>query len=294
MANWQILGVGAIGSLWACYLHKAGHSVELLFRNREALERYRRCGGLTLITQGKTEQLYLPGSVVADHGTAAEFLMVTTKAHQTLDALDQSSARLDAHSRLLLLQNGMGVAERILERFPTAPLFCGVTTDGAWCPEPFAVVHAGTGETAVGAFRNGADAQTVTAHLPTRFLTIEACVDIEAVNGLTVVYRCRNGALLEYSEAQARMVKLCEEIKEVGIALGYGDWAADLLGKTEAVIRATADNFNSMYQDIERHRRTEIDYLNGYLLQQAKRLGIPCPENQKLYEEVKRMEQTYE
>lgn len=301
MANWQILGVGAIGSLWACYLHKAGHRVELLFRNSEALERYRTRGGLTLIRDGMEEQLCMDAGVAAGPGTPAELLLITTKAHQTVDALAQFTTRLGNRSRLLLLQNGMGVAEQIVEHYPATPLFCAVTTDGAWCPESFTVVHAGTGATAVGAFRNPADPRTVTAHLPAKFLTIEACSDIEArqwqklaincaVNGLTAVYQCRNGALLEQSEAHARMAKLCEEIKQVGTALGYGDWAADLLEKTEAVIRATAANYNSMCQDIEHHRLTEIDYLNGYLLKQAQRLGIACLENEKLYEEIKRME----
>ena len=114
-----------------------------------------------------------------------------------------------------------------------------------------------------------------------------------AVNGLTVIYQCRNGVLLEHGAARARMTLLCEEIKQLGTALGYGAWVADLRLHTESVLRATAANYNSMYQDIEHRRRTEIDYLNGYLLQQAQGLGIECPENEKLYEEVKRREETF-
>lgn len=302
--KWHILGVGAIGSLWACYLHKAGHKIELLIKNENALEHYRTRGGLTLIREGREEQLCLDASVVTRPGSPVELLLITTKAHQAMEALDQCGPRLESRCRLLLLQNGMGVAEQIVERYSANPLFCGVTTDGAYCPEPFTVVHAGTGETAIGAFRHPADPQTMMAYLPIQFLSIETCDDIEArqwrklaincaVNGLTVVYHCRNGMLLEHAGARARMAKLCEEIKQIGNALGYGDWAADLLVKTENVIRATAANYNSMYQDVEHHRRTEIDYLNGYLLKQALRLGIDCPENQKLYEEVKRREETF-
>jgi 2-dehydropantoate 2-reductase len=35
----------------------------------------------------------------------------------------------------------------------------------------------------------------------------------------------------------------------------------------------------SMLQDVMKGRRTEIDYLNGYVSQQGKRLGVPTPVN---------------
>ena len=304
MSNWQILGVGAIGSLWACCLHQSGHHVELLFKNRALLERYRAGGGLTLVREDEREQMSLEAGVANETGTSAEFLLVATKAHQTLDALRLAGARLGDHTRVLLLQNGMGIAERIAGGWSTQTLYCGVTTDGAYCPEPFTVVHAGRGRTDIGAFRHDGDPQAIIGQLPATSLDIAASGDIEArqwqklalncaINGLTVVYHCRNGELLQHNEARLRMARLCGEIKQVGTALGYGNWVADLYQKSETVLQATAANYNSMYQDIAHQRRTEIDYLNGYLLQQAQRLGIPCPENRNLYEEVKRREESF-
>jgi 2-dehydropantoate 2-reductase len=304
MANWHILGVGAIGSLWACYLHKAGHHVELLFKNRAALDRYRDAGGLTLVRPDTSETLHLDAGINGAYQTLVENLLITTKAHQTLAALEDCIPPCAHDCRLLLLQNGMGVAKRITERFPAQVLYCGVTTDGAYCPEPCTVVHAGMGRTDVGAFRHPGDPRLIIDQLPVSYLDITPCGDIEArqwqklaincaINGLTVIYHCRNGVLLERGEARARIGMLCDEIEQVGTASGYGTWVADLFNKVETVLRATAGNFNSMYQDIEHRRRTEIDYLNGYLLQQAQRLGIECPENEKLYEEVKRREETF-
>jgi len=305
MANWHILGVGAIGSLWACYLHKAGHHVELLFKDHAVLQRYRARCGLTLIGQDGTEQLCLDACVGSDPGMPAKFLLIATKAHQTLNAIGLAGARLGADTRVLLLQNGMGIAERVTGQCPGQPLYCGVTTDGAYCPEPFTVVHAGRGRTQIGAFRHTGDPQIIIDQLPASHLDIAPCGDIEArqwqklamncaVNGLTAIYRCRNGELLEQVEARSRIAMLCKEIKQVGTALGYGAWVEDLYQKIESVLQATAANYNSMYQDFTQCRRTEIDYLNGYLLQQAQQLGISCPENEKLYREIKRREQTFE
>ena len=40
----------------------------------------------------------------------------------------------------------------------------------------------------------------------------------------------------------------------------------------------------SLLQDVMRRRRTEIDYLNGYVVAQGRRLGVPTPFNEKIVE----------
>lgn len=56
------------------------------------------------------------------------------------------------------------------------------------------------------------------------------------------------------------------------------------------VLKATEgvrDSRSSTLQDIEAGRRTEIDYMTGYLASQAKRLGLPCVNNDVLVDMVK-------
>lgn len=48
----------------------------------------------------------------------------------------------------------------------------------------------------------------------------------------------------------------------------------------------------SMLQDLEKGRKTEIDYINGYVAQAGHELGIPTPFNDKVVELVKREEET--
>jgi 2-dehydropantoate 2-reductase len=46
----------------------------------------------------------------------------------------------------------------------------------------------------------------------------------------------------------------------------------------------------SMAQDIRKGRRTEIDFMNGYIVEKGKMLGIPTPAHEKLVELVRRVE----
>jgi 2-dehydropantoate 2-reductase len=46
----------------------------------------------------------------------------------------------------------------------------------------------------------------------------------------------------------------------------------------------------SMGQDIQKGRRTEIDYINGLVVAKANELGIPVPANVGIVAAVKRVE----
>lgn len=301
MSNWHVLGAGALGCLWAAYLRKTGHGVELLLKDRQRLSRYRQENAITLSRGDRQETFTAAASLTQSGDTAIDQLLITTKAHQTLPAMRDVAARLSDRCRLLLVQNGMGVAEQLAEAYPAHELYCAVTTDGAYCPQVFTVVHAGQGNTSVGGYRNRYDPQQLIQELPTACLNIAACDDIErrqwqklavncAVNGLTVIYQCRNGGLLENENARARLARLCAEIAGLGAVIGFEEWADNLYANTEAVIRLTAANYSSMYQDIHNRRITEIDYINGYLIEQAKQYDIACPENEQLYREIKEKE----
>ena len=56
----------------------------------------------------------------------------------------------------------------------------------------------------------------------------------------------------------------------------------------------TATNRSSMLQDVSNKRKTEIDVINGAIVQEGKRLGIPTPVNKVLYNLVSVKEKTYE
>ena len=49
----------------------------------------------------------------------------------------------------------------------------------------------------------------------------------------------------------------------------------------------------SMLQDVERSRRTEIDVVNGAVVEAGRRLGIPTPYNDAMLWLVKSLEETF-
>ena len=64
--------------------------------------------------------------------------------------------------------------------------------------------------------------------------------------------------------------------------------------KAFKVAKMTAKNKNSMLQDIEKGKRTEIDYINGALVKSGEKLGVSCPINTVLTALVKGLEKRNE
>ncbi len=69
--------------------------------------------------------------------------------------------------------------------------------------------------------------------------------------------------------------------------------ADDALENVFAIAEATASNRSSMGQDVDAHRPTEIDAINGYIVRRAEELGIEVPVNQSLTSLIKTLQAHY-
>ncbi|MNY52337.1 2-dehydropantoate 2-reductase [compost metagenome] len=56
------------------------------------------------------------------------------------------------------------------------------------------------------------------------------------------------------------------------------------------VCQATSANLSSMLQDIEASRQTEIDYLNGRLVDMGQEIGLELPSHRMMYRMIKAIE----
>ena len=300
--TWHILGAGAIGSLWAIYGHRAGADVRLILRDQQTLDAYQQCAGISLHISEQTLHYQLPASCPSSLPSPIQHLLITTKAQQTLPALKTLSTHIADDAVLLLLQNGLGIAEQIQHEFPKATVIQGSTTEGCYRQNRFEFVHAGRGQTFIGSTKDGEhDTLPQLAHsLSFSPLSVSVSDNIKAVlwrklavncviNPLTVIHRCRNGELLNSPERRAQMRQVVDEILEVSAALGHADWVADLHKLVTDVATTTAANRSSMLQDVEAGRDTEIDAITGYLCHLAAQHKIAVPMNQQLLDKVKRL-----
>ncbi len=295
-SHWQILGAGAIGCLFASKLQQAGSEVTLIVRGNTS--RDSACDSRTTVNITSGDHITtteFPVSLPTDTSKITH-LLLTTKAYDARSALASVAHRLDEHSTILLMTNGMGVCEEVQSDHPQLNFYCGTTTEGAYRQSASHIVHAGNGITKIG----GEDcAQPPPWFIDWSGLSIACAWDGDinralwekmavncAINPLTALFRCANGELLSRPEIAQQLGIVCEEIVAVSAAAGQSLPTNGLYQLVEEVIAKTAANRSSMLQDVLAGRPTEIDYISGYLVRRAKELKLAAPLNARLLTEV--------
>lgn len=289
--NITLLGPGAIGSLWAYHLCQSGHQVTLWGRGASGSNTFHldQKPDITL-AYNQLESL-----------AKADLVLVTVKAWQVEAALEPLIGHLHPDTMIVLMHNGMGTATWLADKLGNNPLLLATTTHGALRASEREIRHTGQGITHIGGINHAGKQchflKDVLAHsLP----SVAWCDDIQAalwnklaincaINPITAKYAITNGELAK-PEYHQELLEVVREVHQVMIAEGVSIQLTELQAKVDDVVRLTAKNYSSMQQDIEHGRRSEINYITGYLLRRASAHQLELPYNQALYEHIQQME----
>jgi len=295
------MGAGAIGSLFGGLLAEGGNDVTLIARESHA--RAIKQNGLIIEGISSKHVVKVKTVTTPSHVKEAfDLILLTVKAYDTSQAVIEAEALIGDNSVLLCLQNGLGVEEIASEIVGGDRVLRGVTTNGALLEEPGLVIHTGKGQTTIGELNKKITerAQKIgeafsKASLPTRVTnniegTVWTKILINAgINPFGALTGMKNGELLMIPELKELMAKTVIEGTDVAKKFDVkleGD-PVSLMIKTA---KMTAQNKNSMLQDIEKGKRTEIDFMNGAISNLGKRKGISTPLNSLLTHLVKGLE----
>ncbi|MGR6833443.1 2-dehydropantoate 2-reductase [Aliivibrio wodanis] len=293
--NITILGPGAVGSLWACYLQKAGHNVSLWTRSSTPSKL-----SLSLNVQENSSHSFSCND--KESLIHCDLLFITVKAWQVENALLPLLPLLSQETILLFMHNGMGAVDAIKDKINHHPILQATTTHGALKENNHTVKHTGLGHTVIGPFNSlGNQCQFIQEVLTHSLPSIEWNSEIKlalwkklaincAINPLTAIHQCQNGHLA-HSDIHQDVIRICSEVQQV-LQQEKVEWTeTELVSTVNQVISATSENYSSMNRDCFYQRKTEIDNITGYLLQRAEQHGISAPINQTLYNQIKQLEE---
>ena len=294
-----ILGMGAIGTLMAWHWRHRIEQKQLFALQSSSLRQ--TAGQHAVMTRqfqpldGPITMLEVPlwPSIAADNSQPPEldWLVVTTKATHTVDALEPWSDALSYIKRILLLQNGMGQQQEVEQWLESrqqgnTEIWLGISTEGAFRPQPDKVVYAGAGTTVIGPACN----TTLPHILPDAMQPVtdihqrqrEKLAINAVINPLTGLLKCRNGELVSNPEYRIQLIQLAQEVKQFYESMGW-PLSAPLTERAQQVAEATAQNRSSTLQDLLAGRPTELAYICGYLLSLAASRDYPMPITERLY-----------
>ncbi len=297
-----VFGAGAIGNLFGGLLAEAGKDVVFVTRKRSQAYILNR-DGLRITGLSGDRVVRVKATSDAYREQDIDLIILSVKSYDTVDALAGASRMASEKTALLTLQNGLGNVEKTLKTFGRDRTLGGTTTMGSTLVRPNEICHTGWGETVLGEASerltervsriaqelNEAGIKTqVTSNL-SGWIWSKVVVNV-GINALAAITGLRNGELLEYPWLRNLMAKAVYEAVEVAEALNVKLEIRDPLQRVEEVAWTTSKNKASMLQDLERGKKTEIDYLNGAVLKLGKELNIQTPVNEVLTGLVKAIE----
>lgn len=309
-----VYGGGAEGLGLASCLLKSHVHVDIVARENTALV-LRENG---LVRTGIFGDYHAPpssfgcvSSLDALSGTGYDFVLVCTKSFDSAGAaqdLSRHKSLFANTTRILLSQNGWGNAEAFLPVFNKDIIYNARVITGFQRPHPNEVevtVHAeaihigslfGSPITAVADLAKAIDAGGIPCET-----TAEIGRDIWAkmlyncsLNPVGAVLDVTYGELAEQKSSRMFLDGIIEEAFDVMTRAGYETHWDSVKGFLDVfyskLVPDTAGHKSSMLQDIAAKKRTEIDALNGAVIELAERLKIPVPYNSVAYNLVKFIE----
>ncbi|MBW2328793.1 MAG: 2-dehydropantoate 2-reductase [Deltaproteobacteria bacterium] len=299
-----VIGSGAMGCLFGGLLTEAGQEVQLLDVWLEHVKALNE-NGLSMLREGEERIIRVRATTDPAEIRETDLALIFVKHSQTGEAARTAVRLLGEAGHILTLQNGMGNAEIIAETAGHKRVICGTTSQGAMLLGPGCIQHSGIGKTTIGMWDQ--DRQPIVDVVAEVFSAakIETCGadDIKPViwsklfanvgiNAVTALTNIRNGRLLDLEVTRDLVEAVVVEAIAVARALQV-TVADDALDNVFAIAGATATNRSSMGQDVDAHRPTEIDAINGYIVRRAGELGIEVPVNQSLTRLIKTLQVHY-
>lgn len=287
-----VLGAGGVGSYHGALLSKKN---EVLLVGRRAHVEAINSRGLTL--SGEAEGGFnVEAATEVQVVPSGSLILLTTKAYDAEEAVKSIKNLLAKDVVILILQNGLGNEEVVRGLVGEGvEVVRGLVTSGIEFAEPGKILVRMVGEVILERSETGEGIARLfdESGLKTRLSDnmgleiwrklVMNCV----INPLSAILRVPDKELAADSLRDLRR-RIVEECVEVGKAEGV-ELDMSLLGELDQVIPSYG-NFSSMCQDIMKGKRTEIDFLNGKVMELGRRHSIPTPANEVITSLIKFLE----
>ena len=296
------LGSGAMGSAIGGILSESGQDILLIDRWKEHVDAL-NAGGLKLTEKSETRVIKVKATTDVQAVAQADLIVLLVKSYQTADTLKQVQSFIRKDTPVLSLQNGLGNEEKIAEILGAGRVLGGVTHAGSVMLGPGAVDF-GRDRTCIGEMRGNltdrvrdivrifsqADLEAeasdnILGMIWDKLLVNVAVSPISAITGLT------HGEMQRVESLKATAFDAVQEAMRIAAAAGV---KLSLQDPAEAWAKAmeglSPGHKSSMLKDLEQGRRTEIDVINGAVLEWAEKYGISAPINTTLVSCIKAIE----
>ena len=300
-----VVGAGAVGSYFGGLLARAGYDVTLIARQDhvKAIQE----NGLYMECQSFQEHVTVKASAEYKSLTEADLVLFCVKSPDTESVAQEIKPFLAKDTIILSLQNGVDNCERI-KTVLSNPVYPAVVYVATGMAGPGHVKHFGRGELVIGDLE-GREAcldqlNSIQDYLNKGNVPCSISKTIKYDMWLKFLVNCSYNAIsgigqIEYGQmVQSKHINdLIDQItkefltvaEKEGISIGH----EQAVLANQQIAKTMTKQKSSTAQDLMKSKKTEIDYLNGYIVRRGLAHQIPTPANQSVYALVKMLEMAY-
>ena len=292
----SVVGVGAMGTLYAGLLRRAGHDLWAIDPWQEHIGAIERDG---LRVSGASGDRVVSGihagATPADAGRS-DLWIIATKAAEVEEVTRRIVPLLDPNDVVMPFQNGLGAGERVARHVPKEQVVIGIAEGfGSSIPEPGHVYHNGMRLIRIGEMHGGLTSRAMgleemwrDAGFPARaFADIDLMVWEKflcnvTLSAPTAAFDMTVGELMADEQAWAVAIGAMLEAHAVALAVGIEFGFDDPVAYVTEFAATIPGASPSMRLDHLARRPSEIDVINGQVVDLGRELGIATPVNQTL------------
>ena len=315
--NILIIGSGSVGIGLGSSLLSQGENISFLASEQTA-SKMKEGGikrtGLFTNYSFKPEEFSVYESYSEIPKNTFDYVLITSKT----TANKEISAKLNEHRdilkenfTILIVQNGFGNDEAYLKYFKTNEVYCARIITGFTRPERnISEVTVYTEPMLLGSLHgeNIDHLQIIADRITSSGIKCELTYDLDkylwakmlyncALNALGSILDVTYGKLTENEYSKEIMDNIIDEIFDVIKASPYSTlWdSADEYKEIfyKKLVPDTYNHYSSTHQDIKRKIKTEIDTLNGKVIELGDKYGVDVSTNKVIYNMIKAIESDF-
>jgi 2-dehydropantoate 2-reductase len=292
--NIIVLGAGGIGSVYGAFLSRENDVT--IVGNKVHVDAVNSSG---LLISGEKKEVFRPrADTEVREIRDRTLILLTTKAHDSKNAVEGIKPLLRRDTVILILQNGLGNQEAVRRVVgKKVEILRGITTMAAEFFKPgeirfwvgsTVIEHDAAAESIAEAFNRSGLRAVISDDINVEIWN--KLIINSVINPLTAVFQVRNREICSRS-LQAVRHQIVGECVAVGKTQGieFPPKLAEIVDKE--IVNYT--NFSSMCQDMIKGKKTEIDFLNGRIVELGRKNHVPTPVNQTLVCMIKFLEERH-
>lgn len=289
-----VVGAGAMGGTYGGHLARAGHDVRLIDIWVEHVEAINRRGLLLRGAMGD-HCVRVPAYVECPEPQWADVVIVFVDANSTARGAETARIVRAPDGAVITFQNGIGNVETIEGIVGRPHVLGGSSMCSAAIEQPGQPLLTHLGPTSIGeldgatstprlaAFADALDAAGFEVKIESDIMAKiwNKCAVNAGINAICATTGLRLGEIIRIPEIDALQTAVLKEVLAVAKAKGISFPDPEILTTIKAHCRVKFSR-PSMLQHMDMGRRTEIDAINGAIVDEARAFGIPTPYNESL------------